>query len=168
MVAYDFQIFNGNILVNSLNKSYNISNLPPYSPLPTLTSTFPPLYSPLPTLTSTLPPLYSPLPTLTSIPPPTAQVSSSNSLNYVNEKRNEKGDLAVVLFSYNRITSDELDINKNEYLIVTNWNVGDEYVYGYKRNNPQQKGKFPSSLVRKISENTGFFFKLFKITICDI
>jgi len=120
MVAYDFQIFNGNILVNSLNKSYNISNLPPYSPLPTLTSTFPPLYSPLPTLTSTLPPLYSPLPTLTSIPPPTAQVSSSNSLNYVNEKRNEKGDLAVVLFSYNRITSDELDINKNEYLIVTN------------------------------------------------
>jgi len=67
----------------------------------------------------------------------------------------------VVLFSYNRITSDELTINKNEYITVTNWNVGDGYAYGYKRNDPQQKGKFPSPLVRKISENNGMIFFIF-------
>jgi len=64
----------------------------------------------------------------------------------------------VILFSYNRITSDELTLNKNEYIIVTNWNVGEGYAYGYKKNDPQQKGKFPSPLVRKISENDGMFF----------
>jgi len=41
---------------------------------------------------------------------------------------------------------------------VTNWDVGDEYAYGYKRNDPQQRGKFPSPLVRKISENKGLIF----------
>ena len=68
-----------------------------------------------------------------------------------------KNLLLIVSFRYNRITSDELNINKNEYLIVTNWNVGDRYAYGYKINDPHQKGKFPSPLVRKISENKGFF-----------
>jgi len=41
---------------------------------------------------------------------------------------------------------------KNEYLIVTNWNVDDGYSAGYKRNDPQKKGKFPTPLVRKCSE----------------
>jgi len=75
----------------------------------------------------------------------------------------------VVLFKHTRNTSDELSLNKGENLIVMNWNVGDEYSYGYKRNNPQQKEKFPSPLVCKISENKGFFFfKLLKIMIYDI
>jgi len=39
-----------------------------------------------------------------------------------------------------------------------NWNVGDGYAYGYKKNDPRQKGKFPSLLVHKISENNGMFF----------
>ena len=52
---------------------------------------------------------------------------------------------------------------------MTNWNVGDEYVYGYKRDDPQQKGKFPSPLVRKISENKGLIFFLFiNLNICFI
>jgi len=69
------------------------------------------------------------------------------------EKYNEKGDLAVVLYNFSGTTSDELALNKNEYLIVTKWNVGDGYAIGYKRDDPQQKGKFPSPLVRKCSEN---------------
>jgi len=46
---------------------------------------------------------------------------------------------------------------------VTNWDVGDGYAYGYKRNDPQQRGKFPSPLVRKISENIGLIFFLLYI-----
>jgi len=124
----------GNTAVNSLNSS--ISNPPPYSLLPP-----PPTATPTPP-----PPPYSP--PLTPTPP------ISNPLNYVNEEYNEKGDLAVVLFKYIGTTSDELTLNKGEYLIVENWDVGDGYAYGYKRNDPQQKGKFPSPLVRKYTENT--------------
>jgi len=64
----------------------------------------------------------------------------------------------VVFFKYTRNTLDELSFSKGEYLIVTNWNVGNGYAYGYKRNDSQQKGKFPSPLVRKISENKGLIF----------
>jgi len=75
---------------------------------------------------------------------------------------NEKGDLAVVLYNFIANTSDELTLYKNEYLIITNWNVDDGYSFGYKRNDPQKKGKFPTPLVRKYSEkNKGlsiFFF----------
>jgi len=130
----DFRNSSGNTAVNSLNSS--ISNPPPYSLLP-----------PPPTATATPPPPpYSP--PLTPTPP------ISNPLNYVNEEYSEKGDLAIVLFSYIGINTDELTLNKNEYLIVTNWNVGDGFAYGYKRDDPQQKGKFPSPLVRKYTENT--------------
>ena len=68
----------------------------------------------------------------------------------------------MVLFKYIGTTADEITLNKGEYLIVTKWNVGDGYAYGYKRNDPQQRGKFPSPLIRKISENKGmiFFFLL--------
>jgi len=67
--------------------------------------------------------------------------------------KNEKGDLAVVLYDFNGTNSDELILQKDEYLIVTNWNVGDGWAFGYKKNDFQKKGKFPYPLVRKCSEN---------------
>ena len=66
---------------------------------------------------------------------------------------NEKGDLAVALYNYNGTSSNELTLHKNEYLIVTNWIVDDGYVFGYKRNDSESKGKFPIPLVRKYPEN---------------
>jgi len=81
------------------------------------------------------------------------KIINENSKVERNMKYNEKGDRAVVLFSHNGTNSDELILNRGEYLIVTNWNAGDGYVYGYKENDPQQKGKFPSPLVRKYYEN---------------
>ena len=79
--------------------------------------------------------------------------------NFINNKNNqEKGDLVVVLFDYIGITSDELSLQQDEYLIVMNWNVGNNYALGYKLNDPQKKGKFPSPLVRKyLFENKGLF-----------
>jgi len=41
--------------------------------------------------------------------------------------------------------------------MVTNWDVGDGYAFGYKRNNPKKKGKFPTLLVQKCLENKGLF-----------
>ena len=75
----------------------------------------------------------------------------------------KKVTLQWLLFKYTRNTSDELSLNKGEYLIVTNWNVGDGYDYDYKRNDLQQKGNFPSPLVRKISENKGFFLNYLRL-----
>jgi len=69
--------------------------------------------------------------------------------NERNIKNNSNGDLAVVIYSFNGTTSDELNIRKDEYIIVTNWNVGDGYAFGYKRDDPQKKGKFPLPSVRK-------------------
>ena len=77
-------------------------------------------------------------------------------------KNNSEGDLAVVLFNFNGITLDELNIRKDEYLIVTNWNIGDGYAYGYKRNDPQNKGKFPPPLVRKCSKKEGIYIYIYK------
>jgi len=81
---------------------------------------------------------------------------------------NEKGDLAVELYNYNRINSDELILYKNEYIVLTNWNANDGYSFGYKRNDPQKKGKYPTPLVRECSgKNKGlfqiYFFFLFFI-----
>jgi len=83
-------------------------------------------------------------------------------------KNNSEGDLAVVLYSVNGTTPDELNIRKDEYIIVTNWNVGNGYAYGYKRNDPQKKGKFPLPLVRKCTEKEGIFFFFKKNCICNI
>jgi len=89
------------------------------------------------------------------------RIKNENSKVKRNKKYNEKGHLAVVLFSHNGTTSDELTIHINECLNVTNWNVGNGFAYGYKVNDPQQKGKFPSPLVCKYIENTGLFVCLF-------
>jgi len=73
----------------------------------------------------------------------------------------EKGDLALALFNHNGTSSDEISFHKNEYIIVINWNVGDGYAFGYNTNNPKKKGKFPSPLVRKYSENNSLFYFFF-------
>ena len=69
----------------------------------------------------------------------------------------------MVLYNFNGTTLEELTFHKDEYLIVVNWNIGDGYAYGYKKDDPQKKGKFPFPLIRKCFENEGSFF-LCKIT----
>jgi len=59
----------------------------------------------------------------------------------------------VVIYNFNGTNSDELTLYENEYIMVTDWNIGNGYAFGYKVNDPQRKGKFPSSYVYKYSEN---------------
>jgi len=76
-------------------------------------------------------------------------------------KNNSEGDLAVVLYSINGTTPGELNIRENEYLIVTNWNIGGRYAFGYKINDSQKKGKFPLPLVRKCTEKEGILLNIY-------
>jgi len=71
-----------------------------------------------------------------------------------NEKVNVKGDLAIVLFNFNGANSSELTFRRDDYIIVTNWNIKNGWATGYKRNNPQEKGNFPSTLVRRCNESS--------------
>jgi len=44
---------------------------------------------------------------------------------------------------------DYLDIKKNEFLIVTDWNCGEKgWVYGYRKNNKEEKGIFPEVFIK--------------------
>ena len=83
------------------------------------------------------------------------KVNESKNNKESDEKGKEKGDLAVVRFNHIGTDSDELTLYKGEYLIVTDWDIGDDYAFGYKRNEPNKKGKFPSPLVSKCFENKG-------------
>jgi len=74
------------------------------------------------------------------------------------DRRINNGYLTVALFNHNGTSSDEIGFHKNECIIATKWNVGDGYAFGYNTNNPKKKGKFPSLLVRKYSENKGLIF----------
>jgi len=43
---------------------------------------------------------------------------------------------------------DYLDIKKNEFLIVTNWNCGEkDWVYGHRKDNEQKKGILPKIFI---------------------
>jgi len=90
--------------------------------------------------------------------------AENNELSEINEKSakispysspitkvEEKGDLALVLYDFNGLKSGELTIHKNEYLIVTDWHFKEGWAYGYRKTDPQNKGSFPYSLVRKCS-----------------
>eukprot|EP00833_Pecoramyces_ruminatium_P010907 jgi/Orpsp1_1/1184939/evm.model.c7180000091664.1 len=44
---------------------------------------------------------------------------------------------------------DHLDIKKDEFLVVTNWNCGEKgWVYGHRKNNEKEKGIFPEIFVK--------------------
>jgi len=55
----------------------------------------------------------------------------------------------LVIATRNYLTEepDELSLFKNDILVVTNWEHNDGWVYGYKKDNRDQKGKFPKVFV---------------------
>jgi len=62
------------------------------------------------------------------------------------------GDLVIALYDYNGVQPEELSIRVNEYIVVTDWNKNG-FAYGYKRDNPQEKGAFPPNYVSKVDNN---------------
>ena len=48
---------------------------------------------------------------------------------------------------------DQLDIKKDEFLIVTNWNCEEGWVYGYRKDNKRESGLFPKIFVKACDDN---------------
>jgi len=70
-----------------------------------------------------------------------------------NNNDGNDGDLAIVLYDFNGSLTNELSFKKSEYLIVTNWNIKNGWAFGYKRDDPQIKGMFPSALIQKCNSD---------------
>jgi len=48
---------------------------------------------------------------------------------------------------------DQLDIKENEFLVVTNWNYDEGWVFGHRMNNEEEMGIFPKIFVRVYDDN---------------
>ena len=86
--------------------------------------------------------------------------------NYRNEKELE--NLVIVINNFKARESYQLGIKKNELLIVTDWNcVNIGWVYGYRKNNKEEKGMFPEIFIKRFNDkNIGkyinhFYFLIF-------
>jgi len=65
--------------------------------------------------------------------------------------------IAINRFIANRY--DQLDIYIGEFLIVTDWNYKNDWVYGHRKNNEKEKGIFPKTLVKICNgKNKGLIF----------
>jgi hypothetical protein len=73
--------------------------------------------------------------------------SSSLSMNVSEDQ--QPHDLAIVLYNYISSKKDELELYRKEFIIVTNWNIEEGWAYGYKKDDPQKKGSFPTNYVKK-------------------
>jgi hypothetical protein len=62
----------------------------------------------------------------------------------------EYGDLVIVLYDFKGSNPDEIDIYKDEYLRVTNWDIGEGWVFGYKSGDKQKEGSFPKAYVQRV------------------
>jgi len=70
-------------------------------------------------------------------------------LNIDEFKEKDKGDLVLSLYNFEGINSDELNVKRGDYLIVTNWNVKEGWVYGHQIYNSEKKGLFPKIFITK-------------------
>jgi ankyrin repeat protein len=68
------------------------------------------------------------------------------------------GDVALVLYDFNGSQPIELNIRKDEYLIVTSWNFKEGWAFGYKSNKPSEEGIFPVPLVSKCTFNRSLIY----------
>jgi len=60
--------------------------------------------------------------------------------------------LVIAINNFSGEKYDQLDITKNEFLMVTNWNCEDGWVYGYRKDNKEEKGLFPKVLIKIYKE----------------
>ncbi|OUM58125.1 hypothetical protein PIROE2DRAFT_21401 [Piromyces sp. E2] len=66
---------------------------------------------------------------------------------------NKIGDIAIALYDFNGSHPIELNICKDEYLIVTSWNFKDGWAFGYKKDKPNNEGIFPVPLISRCNFN---------------
>ncbi|ORX62479.1 HECT-domain-containing protein [Anaeromyces robustus] len=65
----------------------------------------------------------------------------------------KSSSLVIAISNFTAYEYDQLDIRKDEFLIVTDWNYKDGWVYGYRKDNKKEKGIFPKIFVKICNEN---------------
>jgi len=64
--------------------------------------------------------------------------------------------LVIATGSFDGEKYDHLDIKKDEFLVVTNWNCGEKgWVYGHRKNNEREKGIFPEVFIKIYKSENG-------------
>ena len=76
------------------------------------------------------------------------EIKEKQNKNVNNEKLPETSTLVIATNSFDREEYDHLDIRKNEFLIVTDWNYREGWVFGHRKNNEKEKGIFPKVLIK--------------------
>jgi len=70
--------------------------------------------------------------------------------NYKKEVEYESKNLVIAIDDFESKNDNQLDIKKNEILVVTNWNCEDKgLVYGYRKHNKEEKGMFPEIYIKR-------------------
>eukprot|EP00833_Pecoramyces_ruminatium_P008659 jgi/Orpsp1_1/1182691/evm.model.c7180000082261.1 len=81
-----------------------------------------------------------------------------NQINVIqnNELVSNAGTLVIAAYNFTGDQYNQLDIRKDEFLIVTDWNYGEnngsEWVFGHRKNNENEKGIFPRALIKIFKE----------------
>jgi len=83
--------------------------------------------------------------------------------NYKNEKELLLQNLVIAIDNFTAQEYDQLDIKKDEFLIVTRWNCEKKgWVYGYRKDDIEEKGLFPEIFIKKYeNENIGRYINSF-------
>ncbi|ORX83233.1 hypothetical protein BCR32DRAFT_267120 [Anaeromyces robustus] len=89
-------------------------------------------------------------------------VSSSSNDDYESESESDdgygseikNGDTVIALSDYKGKFSYELDFNKNEQLVITDWKFKPDYAMGYKLSNTKRAGLIPKNKISKKGEYT--------------
>jgi len=82
------------------------------------------------------------------------QSQNQNQYNNNNDDILHKSStLVIATNNFDGQSYDHLDIKKDEFLIVTNWNCEEKgWVYGHRKDNEEEKGFFPEVFI-KICKN---------------
>jgi len=62
-------------------------------------------------------------------------------------KDSDESNFVEALYNFKGEKENELNIEKGDHLIITNWKAGDGWVAGYKKGNKEQFGIFPKNFV---------------------
>jgi len=71
----------------------------------------------------------------------------------LNNDDDKSSTLVIATNNFNGVEYDQLDIKIDEFLIVTDWNYSEGWVYGHRRNKKEEKGIFPKVFIKKYEGN---------------
>jgi len=77
------------------------------------------------------------------------EINKKQNINNNDEMLNKTETLVIATNDFYGQSYDHLDIKKDEFLIVTNWNGGEKgWVYGHRKGNEKEKGIFPEVFIK--------------------